>query len=211
MQRRTSPNSSAAKTQVSFDSPKTQPQTSPNTKLGPEPHLQTLYQSTYDSPIGRITIAAGSDALIGLWLDGQNYFAKTLQKQPIITQENLVLAQTKTWLDAYFRQANPDPHTIPLHPAGTDFQLAVWQILATIPYGQVMTYGEIARQIAQKLDKPKMSAQAIGGAVGRNPISIIIPCHRVVGAAGNLTGYAGGLDKKRFLLQLERIDLSQFR
>lgn len=167
------------------------------------PKLQPLYQSTYDSPVGGITLVAHDTALVGLWLDGQKHFARALEDQPLIPQDNPVLTQAKSWLDAYFRRENPDPHDIPLDPRGTPFRLAVWQILATIPYGQVTTYGAISRQVAEKLGKTQMSAQAVGGAVGRNPISIIIPCHRVVGATGNLTGYAGGLDKKQFLLQLE--------
>ncbi len=168
-----------------------------------EPSHQTFYHATYLSPLGQITLAASDDALIGLWFDGQKHFAKTLPANSLINTENPILRQTKTWLDAYFCEENPDPRDIPLCPSGTSFQLIVWQILATIPYGQVVTYGELAHQVAQKLHKPKMSAQAVGAAVGRNPISIIIPCHRVVGTKGALTGYAGGLDKKRLLLQLE--------
>lgn len=148
--------------------------------------------------------------MLGLWLNDQKHFAETLHNQPVVHAENPILAQTRLWLDSYFRQKNPNPHAIPLQPIGTAFQLIVWQILAQIPYGQVTTYGEIARQVAKRLGKPKMSAQAVGGAVGCNPISIIVPCHRVVGAAGKLTGYAGGLDKKRFLLCLEGVDLKQF-
>lgn len=174
------------------------------------PKSQPLYQSTYDSPVGEITLVAHDTALVGLWLEGQKYFARTLEDQPLIPQDNPVLAQAKSWLDAYFRRENPNPYDVPLDPRGTPFQLAVWQILATIPHGQVTTYGTISRQVAEKLGKTQMSAQAVGGAVGRNPISIIVPCHRVVGATGNLTGYAGGLDKKKFLLQLEGVDLAQF-
>ena len=175
------------------------------------PSLQKLYQSFYSSPLGEITLVAHDSALVGLWIDNQKHYVQNLQLSHVDTQETPVLTQTKSWLDAYFRGENPDPHRLPLDPNGSEFQLAVWRILATIPYGTLTTYGAIAKQIAHEFHKPKMSAQAVGGAVGRNPISIIVPCHRVVGATGKLTGYAGGLDKKRFLLQLECVDLTQFK
>lgn len=169
-----------------------------------------LYHASYNSPLGEITIVADEYALVGLWIEGQNHFAKAIQNQTSVPQTTPILAQTKSWLSSYFQGHNPNPHDIPLHLDGTAFQLTVWRILREIPYGQVTTYGSIARQVAQKLNQPTMSAQAVGGAVGRNPISIIVPCHRVVGATGNLTGYAGGLDKKKYLLQLEGIDLAHF-
>ena len=172
---------------------------------------QKLFQSFCSSPLGEITLVAHDSALVGLWIDNQKHYVQNLQLSHVDTQETPVLTQTKSWLDAYFRGENPDPHRLPLDPSGSEFQLAVWRILATIPYGTLTTYGAIAKQIACEFHKPKMSAQAVGGAVGRNPISIIVPCHRVVGATGNLTGYAGGLDKKRFLLQLEGVDLTQFK
>ena len=172
---------------------------------------QKLFQSFCSSPLGEITLVAHDSALVGLWIDNQKHYAQNLQLGRVDTQETPILTQTKSWLDAYFRGENPDPHRLPLDPSGSEFQLAVWRILATIPYGTLTTYGAIAKQIACEFHKPKMSAQAVGGAVGRNPISIIVPCHRVVGATGNLTGYAGGLDKKRFLLQLEGVDLTQFK
>ena len=172
---------------------------------------QKLYQSFYSSPLGEITLVAHDSALVGLWIDNQKHCVQNLQLGRVDTQETPILVQAKSWLDAYFRGENPDPHRLPLDPSGSEFQLAVWRILATIPYGTLTTYGAIAKRIARELHKPKMSAQAVGGAVGRNPISIIVPCHRVVGATGDLTGYAGGLDKKRFLLQLEGVDLTQFK
>ena len=119
----------------------------------------------------------------------------------------LALAEAVRWLDAYFSGREPD-FLPPLHPHGTAFQRAVWDILRSIPYGQTMTYGEIARRLAAQQGLSHMSAQAVGGAVGHNPVSILIPCHRVVGADGSLTGYAGGVDKKRFLLELEEADMS---
>ena len=115
----------------------------------------------------------------------------------------------KQWLDIYFSGKEPN-FTVPLHFIGTDFQNEIWETLCTIPYGQTMTYGEIAKQIATKKGLPRMSAQAVGGAVGHNEISIIVPCHRVVGANGNLTGYAGGIEKKVKLLKLENVDMKQF-
>ena len=112
--------------------------------------------------------------------------------------------QTKAWLESYFAGENPDPNDILLDVCGTDFQNAVWQLLTDIPYGRTMTYGEIARKIAEQFGKSNMAAQAVGNAIGRNPIQIIIPCHRVIGSSGNLTGYIGGLDRKRYLLGLEQ-------
>lgn len=172
---------------------------------------QKLFQSFCSSPLGEITLVAHDSALVCLWIDGQEHYAHSFPLVQASIQETPVLTQTKSWLNAYFRGENPDPHRLPLDPSGSEFQLAVWRILATIPYGTLTTYGAIAKQAAREFHKPKMSAQAVGGAVGRNPISIIVPCHRVVGASGKLTGYAGGLDKKRFLLQLEGVDLTQFK
>ena len=155
----------------------------------------------YSSPIGSITLSSNGTALTGLWFDGQKYFAQTLSK-PYEEKLLPVFEETIKWLDIYFCGAVPD-FTPELYVHSTPFRKAVWDILLTIPYGQTMTYGEIAEILAQQTGKKKMSAQAVGGAVGHNPISIIIPCHRVVGADGKLTGYAGGLDRKSFLLDLE--------
>lgn len=132
---------------------------------------------------------------------GQSYFADTLPAEQV-AQETPILAQAREWLDEYFSGKEPD-FTPKLHPIGSPFRQEVWRILLQIPYGQTMTYGEIARQMEKLQNRPHMSAQAVGGAVGHNGISIIIPCHRVVGTKGNLTGYAGGLDKKMALLELE--------
>ena len=164
--------------------------------------------ATYKSPIGTILLAANEIGLTGLWFEGQKYFARTLPKEHI-SKEASVLAEAKRWLDIYFAGKEPD-FTPPLQPAGSAFQQAVWQILLQIPYGQTMTYGEIARRMAEIRKVPHMSAQAVGGAVGHNEVSIIIPCHRVVGTGGSLTGYAGGIEKKVALLELERTDMSQF-
>ncbi len=164
--------------------------------------------ATYKSPLGTILLAANEIGLTGLWFEGQKYFARTLPKEHI-SKEMSVLAEAKRWLDIYFAGKEPD-FTPPLQPAGSAFQQAVWQILLQIPYGQTMTYGEIARRMAEIRKVPHMSAQAVGGAVGHNEVSIIIPCHRVVGTGGSLTGYAGGMEKKVALLELERTDMSQF-
>ena len=162
----------------------------------------------YNSPLGGILLAADEIGLTGLWFDGQKYFARDLPAEHV-EQNTPVLSEAKRWLDIYFTGREPD-FTPPLHPIGSVFRQAVWEILLQIPYGQTTTYGEIARQLAAKLGLPRMSAQAVGGAVGHNEISIIIPCHRVVGTNGSLTGYAGGIDKKVKLLELEHADMRGF-
>ena len=162
------------------------------------------YTSHYRSPIGNILLAADEIGLTGLWFEGQKYFALYLDKEHE-EKEIPIFEKVKKWLDIYFAGKEPD-FTVPLHFTGTDFQNEVWEILCTIPYGRTMTYGEIAKQIAAKKGLPRMSAQAVGGAVGHNEISVIVPCLRVVGANGSLTGYAGGIDKKIKLLQLEKAD-----
>ena len=159
-----------------------------------------LYTSHYASPLGGMTLVSDGTALVGLYFDGQKYAAEGLDATR--TQKNLpVFEEARRWLDVYFSGRKPD-FTPPTAPAGTAFQQSVWEILRTIPYGQTVTYGAIARRIEQNTGR-RMSAQAVGGAVGRNPISILIPCHRVVGTNGSLTGYAGGIDKKERLLRWE--------
>ena len=166
------------------------------------------YTQHYDSPLGGILLTADDVGLTGLWFDGQKYFARGLSNERI-AQETPILTEAKRWLDIYFTGKKPD-FTPPLHPIGSAFRRSVWEILLQIPYGQTTTYGEIARQLAKKQGLDRMSAQAVGGAVGHNEISIIIPCHRVVGADGSLTGYAGGIGKKEKLLELERADMRRF-
>ena len=166
-----------------------------------------IYTCKYKSPLGEILLAADEIGLTGLWFEGQKYFANTLPDERI-SQETEILSEAKKWLDIYF--SGKEPKFIPpLHPTGSEFRQAVWQILLQIPYGQTITYGEIARRIAVMKNTSHMSAQAVGGAVGHNEISIIIPCHRVVGTNGSLTGYAGGIDKKISLLKLEHTDMSR--
>lgn len=165
-----------------------------------------IYTNYYNSPIGRITMASEGTALIGLWFEGQKYFADSIKEE--CTEKDLdIFDDTSRWLDIYFSGKEPD-FTPKILITGTPFRKSVAEIMLTIPYGKTMTYGEIANVIAKEKGIAKMSAQAVGGAVGHNSISIIIPCHRVVGTNGSLTGYAGGLDKKIQLLKLEKTDTS---
>ena len=162
----------------------------------------------YDSPLGGVLLAADESGLTGLWFEGQKYFADNLPAERA-ERETETLALAKRWLDIYFAGKEPD-FMPPLHPVGSPFRRAVWELLLEIPYGQTATYGELSRRLAAKMGIAHMSAQAVGGAVGHNGISIIIPCHRVVGTGGSLTGYAGGVDKKVKLLELERADMRGF-
>ena len=156
----------------------------------------------YTSPIGDILLASRNKKLIGVWFKGQKYYLANVSDE-IIEKDDETLIKVKKWLDAYFSGEKPLINELDLDPAGTDFRKEVWNILCEIPYGKTTTYKDIANQIAKKRGIEKMSAQAVGGAVGHNPISIIIPCHRVVGSNGDLTGYAAGIEKKKFLLKHE--------
>jgi methylated-DNA-[protein]-cysteine S-methyltransferase len=164
--------------------------------------------ATYQSPVGALTLASDGQSLVGLWIEGQKYYGATLPEKTVERHDIPVFGETKHWLDRYFAGEKPDVAELPLAPAGGAFRQGVWEILRSIPYGEVATYGEIAKKMAVRSGLAGMSAQAVGGAVGHNPISIIVPCHRVVGANGSLTGYAGGLATKRKLLALEGVDLS---
>ena len=163
----------------------------------------TLYKQIYHSPLGDLSLAADEWGLIGVWLVGQKYFERGISSQVFLEAANPVLSQAKQWLDAYFAGEKTEQDKLVLFPQGTPFQKQVWQALLEIPLGQTQTYGEIAK----KINCP--SAQAVGGAVGRNPLSIIVPCHRVLGSKGQLTGYAGGIDKKIWLLQHEGVKLDK--
>jgi methylated-DNA-[protein]-cysteine S-methyltransferase len=169
-----------------------------------------FYSTGYASPLGPITLASDSENIVGLWIEGQKYFAATIKENIEGNSCLPVLALAEKWLDAYFAGQKPAISELPLAPSGGGFRKAVWDILREIPYGQCTTYAAIAKKIAVRLNKERMSSQAVGGAVGHNPISIIIPCHRVVGSNGSLTGYAGGLDRKIKLLELEGVDTSKF-
>ena len=160
------------------------------------------YVNYYQSPLGNILLVADETGLTGLWFEGQKHYAKGLNAD--FKEENLpVFEKTKLWLDIYFSGSKPD-FTPPLHLVGTHFQEDVWKILLKIPYGCTTTYSGIAEKVAGRRGVKNMSAQAVGGAVGRNQISIIVPCHRVIASNGSLTGYAGGIDKKIHLLEIEK-------
>lgn len=173
--------------------------------------------SYYESPLGGITIACDEQGLAGLWFDGQKYFGSILGDVPSAGQcsganavrpagsgkREFFIRKTREWLDLYFSGADPG-FTPPLHLTGSSFRLCVWELLLQIPYGKTSTYKEIAGAVAEKKGMSSMSAQAVGGAVGHNPVSIIVPCHRVIGTDGSLTGYAGGIEKKISLLMLEK-------
>lgn len=160
---------------------------------------------TYDAPVGKLFLRAEGNALTGLWIEGQKHFPREMPESISDSPGLPVLEQAKEWLNRYFAGEKPSPEELKLQPVGSDFQLQVWEILRRIPYGQVLTYGEIAREIARQRGNNTMSAQAVGGAVGHNPISILIPCHRVIGSDGCMTGYDAGVDKKRYLLCLEGV------
>lgn len=166
------------------------------------------YSTTYSSPIGRMTLMCKDDHLAGLWLEGQKYFGSTMPRVVETKDDTPIFRIVFQWLDKYFRGEQPKIAELPLAPEGSEFRKAVWTILCDIPYGEVMTYGEIAKKIAIQMGKKSMSSQAVGGAVGHNPILVIIPCHRVVGSNGSLTGYAGGITTKKELLKIEGVDLS---
>lgn len=171
---------------------------------------RTLYSCcSYESPFGAITLAAGDDGLKGLWFDGQRYFAGTLDA-PMEPGENIHLLAACAWLDEYFAGGNPDTSQLTLAPIGSEYRQVVWQLLREIPLGQVRTYGDLAGEAAKRMGKEHGSARAVGGAVGHNPISIIVPCHRVIGAGGNLTGFGGGIARKLQLLEHEGVDCSRF-
>ncbi|MBP3522142.1 MAG: methylated-DNA--[protein]-cysteine S-methyltransferase [Clostridia bacterium] len=159
------------------------------------------YTGRYASPLGGMLLAADDAGLTGLWFEGQKHFARRLDSAHE-EREIPLFDEVRRWLDQYFSGREPD-FMPPLHLIGTAFEREVWDILRAIPYGETTTYGAIAAQLARQRGLAHMSAQAVGGAVGRNPISVIVPCHRVLGADGSLTGYAGGIERKRRLLALE--------
>lgn len=156
------------------------------------------YSTDYSSPLGKMLIVSDGEAICGLWFYGQKYFKSTIDENMVEMPDLTIFKKVVKWLDDYFNGLNPEID-FKLNPQGSEFRKKVWKILTEIPYGKTMTYGEIASQLS-----PTMSAQAVGGAVGHNPISILIPCHRVLGANGKLTGYAGGIERKIKLLELER-------
>ena len=167
------------------------------------------YSTTYPSLLGLLTLASDGMNLVGLWVEGQKYFGDPIKEAMAQRDDLPVFFAAKSWLDRYFAGERPAVSALPLRPIGSEFRREVWNILCQIPYGEVTTYGFIAERMAAKRGRKTMSSQAVGGAVGHNPISILIPCHRVVGTNGNLTGYAGGIGKKIMLLHLEGVDTSR--
>ena len=163
-----------------------------------------VLSTTCDSPMGIITLASDGMALTGLWLSEHKRFGNPVGRakefETVDRPDLPIFDKAKAWLDRYFAGKRPSPSSLPLSPEGSDFRRKVLKLLTLIPYGRVTTYGALAKDMAESMKVPVMSARAIGGAVGRNPISIIIPCHRVVGAGGNLTGYGGGIHNKMRLL-----------
>ncbi len=160
------------------------------------------FTSTYASPLGRLLLASEEDALTGLWLPGQKHYAAHLPAEAAEDASRPILRAAAAWLDAYFAGDEPEARALKLAPKGSGFQMLVWELLAEIPCGDTTSYGALAAKAEARLGR-RTSPRAVGAAVGRNPISIILPCHRVIGASGRLTGYAGGLDKKEWLLRFE--------
>ena len=169
-----------------------------------------IYKTSYISPIGEIVLVSDGKNLTGLFLEGQGADDEAFVESTCDRQELPILIKTKKWLDRYFANEKPLIRELSLAPEGSNFRQGVWDILCDIPYGTVITYGDIAGMMARKMNKPIMAAQAVGGAVGHNPISIIIPCHRVIGAGGNLTGFGGGINLKVKLLKHEGVDMTNF-
>ncbi|UMT75559.1 methylated-DNA--[protein]-cysteine S-methyltransferase [Staphylococcus roterodami] len=161
------------------------------------------YKCYYDSPVGQLELVSDGESLTAILFENQQNDG-TREEDALLA----IFKEAVQWLDAYFKGDNPEI-TIPLKPTGSDFQQRVWHELRQIPYGSLTTYGEIAKKVGEALNKPKMSAQAVGGAVGSNPLSIIVPCHRVVGKTGSLTGFGGTINNKIKLLELENIDMSE--
>ena len=166
------------------------------------------YTAAYQSSVGDVLLAADETGLTGLWFEGEKFYALSLDPEHE-ERETPIFAITRRWLDIYFSGHEPD-FMPPVHMIGSEFRRCVWELLLQIPYGTTVTYGDLARQVARRRGLRRMSALAVGGAVGHNEISIIVPCHRVVGTNGSLTGYAGGVDKKRRLLELEGVDMEKF-
>lgn len=167
-----------------------------------------LYKTYYKSEIGKLLLVSDGIHLLGLWIENQKYYLYGIEQEIVFKDDLEIFTKTKHWLGSYFSGKNPSRKELNILLNVSPFQKEVLKILCKIPYGQIMTYGEVSKILENKL-KRKMSAQAVGGAISHNPISIIIPCHRVIGKGGKLTGYAGGIDKKLELLKLEKIDVKE--
>ena len=165
------------------------------------------YLNHYESPLGAMTMASDGDRLTGLWFDGQKYDRSTINDEAALEPDLPVFTQTTQWLDSYFGGTDPG-FTPPIRVEGSDFKRMVTSIMLSIPFGATSTYARIAAEVARRTGRKQMSAQAVGGAVGRNPIVLIVPCHRVLASNGGLRGYAGGVDRKERLLQMEGVNVS---
>lgn len=172
--------------------------------------MNTKFKSYYNSPLGKIIIVADNASVCGVYFDNQKYMPENLEDYEI-NDNILAIKEVKNWLDEYFEGKNPSVKNLSIKLIGSEFKLLVWSVLKTIPYGKTLTYGEIAQMLSKKMNKEKMSARAVGCAVGHNPISIIIPCHRVLGKNNKITGYAGGINKKLELLKLEGINVNNLK
>ncbi|MCI8273073.1 MAG: methylated-DNA--[protein]-cysteine S-methyltransferase [Clostridia bacterium] len=170
-----------------------------------------IYTSIYKSHIGQILIGTKDNKLVGVWIENQKYYLSDFKEkvERVDNYNNEAITKTKKWLDKYFNKEKPNVNELEIDLIGSEFRKSVWEVLKKIPYGEVITYNDIAKEIARQKGINKMSAQAVGGAVGHNPISIIIPCHRVVGANGSLTGYAGGIKNKKYLLEHEGVNMDK--
>lgn len=166
------------------------------------------YMARCKSPLGDILLTSDENNLIGLWIDRQIYIGSSIPRDMTEGYDIPILKESMAWLDDYFAGRRPDASRLSLAPIGGEFRQQVWKILMEIPYGELTTYGKVAKEVAKRMGKERMSAQAVGGAVGHNPISIIIPCHRVIGSNNSLTGYGGGLDMKVKLLEHEGVDMT---
>ena len=165
------------------------------------------YLNHYESPLGAMTMASDGDRLTGLWFDGQKYDRSTINDEAALEPDLPVFTRTAQWLDTYFGGTDPG-FTPPIRVEGSDFKRMVTSIMLSIPFGATSTYARIAAEVARRTGRTHMSAQAVGGAVGRNPIVLIVPCHRVLASNGGLRGYAGGVDRKERLLQMEGVNVS---
>lgn len=169
-----------------------------------------MYKTYYMSELGKIVLVSNGQKLIGLWFENQKYYFGKIKQHTVTLNDDLkIFKEAKNWLTRYFSGYAPSIKELDICPMGSEFQQEVFEMLCQIPYGKVTTYGSIAAAIAKKRGKKTMSAQAVGNAVGHNPLSIIIPCHRVIGTNGSITGYASGIDKKMKLLALEQVDISK--
>ena len=168
-----------------------------------------IYYTVYNSPLGNLTIASDAANIIGLWIQGQKYFKENIKEEMVLNSDIDILKQAVTWLDRYFNGEKPSISELNISPSGTEFRKTVWKVLCKIPYGQVVSYKYIASEVSKILNKENMSVQAVGSAIGHNPISIIIPCHRVIGTNGELKGYAAGLKIKSMLLKHEKVNIKK--